>query len=147
MFLTCEHICPNSNLDTSSTPGGSIEKVSVSSIPSRYLVDRSSFCSWFWWFIPRHLQLSTCFFSTPTSILTSTPLDTSVVENYWSFYLSSCRDPIFICSISLNLSAAVPLPNTLFSLKSSNPLVFRSSLGFNHLVRSLFPSFFMHCMF
>ena len=33
------------NLDTSSTPGGSIEKVSVSSIPSRYLVDRSSFCS------------------------------------------------------------------------------------------------------
>ena len=33
------------NLDSFSTPGGSIEKVSASLIASRHLVDRSSFCS------------------------------------------------------------------------------------------------------
>ena len=36
------------NLDTSSTPSGSIEKSPVSSIASRHLADRSSFCSGFW---------------------------------------------------------------------------------------------------
>ena len=33
------------NLDTSSIPGGSIEKASASSIAPRHLLDRSSFCS------------------------------------------------------------------------------------------------------
>ena len=43
------------NPDSFSTPGGSIEKVPASSIASRHLVDRSSFCSCIWWFVPWHL--------------------------------------------------------------------------------------------
>nr|POE95806.1 hypothetical protein CFP56_39346 [Quercus suber] len=44
------------NLDTSSTLGGSIEKVPASSIPSRYLVDRSRFCSLKVFPFPRYLS-------------------------------------------------------------------------------------------
>ena len=43
------------NPDTSSTPGGSIEKAFASSIASRHLVDRSSFCSWIWCVVPWYL--------------------------------------------------------------------------------------------
>ena len=57
------------NLDTSSIPGGSIEKVPVSLIASRPLVDRSSFCSWFWCVVPRYL------------------LDTSTVDEHFSRHL------------------------------------------------------------
>ena len=44
------------NLDTSSIPGGSIEKAPASSIAPRHLVDRSSFCSWIWFFVTRYLR-------------------------------------------------------------------------------------------
>ena len=47
------------NLDTSSTPGGLIEKVHVPSIASRHLVDRSSLISYVWCFVYRHF-LDTC---------------------------------------------------------------------------------------
>ena len=43
------------NPDSFSIPGGSIENGSTSSIASRHLVDRLSFCSWFCWVVPRHL--------------------------------------------------------------------------------------------
>ena len=42
------------NPDSSSIPGGSIEKAHASSIASRHLVDRSSFCSWIWWIVARY---------------------------------------------------------------------------------------------
>ena len=58
-------------LDSFSTPGGSIELLFLELI---------SYCS-----IP---QLSTSIFSTPTSIVSSTPLDTSSVEHYLRFYLN-----------------------------------------------------------
>ena len=73
------------NLDTSSTPGGSIEIFSVSSIPSRHLVDRSSFSisSAVWYLdtfsIP---QLSKAYFLDTYLDRTSIPLDTSAVEIY-----------------------------------------------------------------
>ena len=43
------------NLNTSSIPDGSIEKAPASSIAPRHLVDRSSFCSWNWFFVARYL--------------------------------------------------------------------------------------------
>ena len=147
VFFTSRKTAFHCWLDTSSIPVylssfSSIFLIAIST-PLRHLVDQSrKFLS------PRYLlDTFSCrrvFFSTPTSIPTSTPLDTSAVENYWSFYLSSCRNPIFICSICPWLFLS---QTPFFSLKSSNPLDFRSSLGFNHLVRSLFPSCFMHCMF
>ena len=43
------------NPDNSLILGGSIEKSLISSIASRHLVDRSSFCSWIWRIAPRYL--------------------------------------------------------------------------------------------
>ena len=79
-------------LDSSSTPGGSIELLFLNLILC---------CS-----IP---QLSTTRSSTPTSI----PPDTLAVEHYWRVYIFLFRDPSLISSISLDLSATVHLPNTL----------------------------------
>ena len=102
--------------DSSSILGGLIEKAPASSIASRHLVDRLTFCSWIWWVILRYL------------------LDTSAVDDHFldtylnSFLVTSrhlhlssfteglyiqIRDPILISSISLDLSAPVHLPNTL----------------------------------
>ena len=83
-------------LDSSSTPGGSIELLFLKPILC---------CS-----IP---QLSKTTFSTPSSAASSTPPDTSTVKHYWWSYLNLLRDPSLISSISLDLSAPVHLPNTL----------------------------------
>ena len=42
------------NLNTSSIPSGSIEKAPTSSITPRHLVNRSSFCSWNWFFVAQY---------------------------------------------------------------------------------------------
>ena len=67
------------NLNTSSTPGGSIEKVPISSIAKS--IDRASVLDMVVTSstLARHLHLSTTFFSTPTSTNCSTP---SSVEIY-----------------------------------------------------------------
>ena len=96
------------NPDSSSIPGGSIEKAPASSIAPRHLVDRSSFCSWIWFFVARYL------------------LDTSAVEHYWKSYLNLHRNLSLISSISLDLFAPVHLPNTL-SFTSNLFLKFSSS--------------------
>ena len=60
-------------------------------------------------------QLSTTISSIPTSIASSTPLDTCI---YWALlrvYIYFLRDPFLISSISLDLFALVHLPNS-FSL-------------------------------
>ena len=74
-------------LDSSLTPGGSIEFLFLDLIPC---------CS-----IP---QLSKTIFSTPTSIASLTPLDTSPVEHYWRFYLNLLTRSI---SHFFNLSRSV----------------------------------------
>ena len=91
-------------LDSSSTPGGSIELLfldlmSCSSIP----------------------QLSTTISSIRTSIASSTPLDTYIYRALLRVYIYILRDPILISSISLDLSAHVHLSNSL-SLTHSKPL-------------------------
>ena len=105
-------------LDSSSTPGGSIELLfldlmSCSSIP----------------------QLSTTISSIPTSIASLTPFDTCIYRALLRVYIYLLRDPILISSISLDLSAPVHLPNTLsLSLQTSSFVIFQafqdsSSLG------------------
>ena len=83
-------------LNSSSTPGGSIEFLFLKLILC---------CS-----IP---QLSTTTFSTPPLTASSIPPDTLVVEHYWRSYLNLLCDLSLISSISLDLSVTVHLPNTL----------------------------------
>ena len=84
-------------IDSSSTPGGSIDILFLKLILC---------CS-----IP---QLSMTTFLAPPLKASLTPLDTSAVEHYWRSYLNLLRDPSLISSISLDLSALVHLLNTLF---------------------------------
>ena len=77
--------------DSSSIPSGLIEKAPASSIAfqhrwiDRAFVLRSNSLLLDTYSIP---QLSTSISSTPTSIASSTPLDTLSIEIYWVFYLS-----------------------------------------------------------
>ena len=86
-------------LDSSSTPGGSIDFVLES---DSLLLDTFSIA-----------QLSKTKSSTPTSTASLIPPDTSTVEIYWRVYIFLNRDSSLISLISLDLSAIVPLPNTL----------------------------------
>ena len=63
------------NPDSSSIPGGTIENAPASSIASRHLVDRSSFCSWIWFLVAWYF------------------LDTSAVDDHFlDTYLDSFLD-------------------------------------------------------
>ena len=84
-LLSVELLKPFSyrNLDSSSILGGSIENAPTSSIASRHLVDRSSFCSWIWFLVARYL------------------LDTSVVDDH---FLDTYLDRFLNTSWHLRLS-------------------------------------------
>ena len=72
------------NLACTSIPGGSIEIGPVCSIASRYLVDRSSFCSKIWCVDPRYLL--------DTSAVDEYFLDTSSTDLSISVDTCICRD-------------------------------------------------------
>ena len=89
------------NLNTSSTPGGSIEPHLL------WLM--------FWTLtLSKHLYLSTA----KSSTLGSTPLDTFIcLELYWgSIYSSSCDSNLISLDLSLSIALSLHLPNTLISL-------------------------------
>ena len=113
-------------------------------------MDWSSFFDHVWWILPQHLSTATSVdvlfswhLSRQLAQYLSTPLS---VENYWLSIYRLQRDSILIFSISLDLSTLIHLLNTFFSLKTFNPHDFWPFLGSNHLVWSLFLSFFMHFM-
>ena len=86
------------NLDTSSIPGGSIEKAPASSIAPWHLVDRSSFCSWIWFFVTWYL------------------LDTSNVDDqFLDTYLNSFLDTSRYLSCRALLKGLYILPSWFFS--------------------------------
>ena len=86
------------NLDTSSIPGGSIEKAPASSIAPQHLVDQSSFCSWIWFFVARFL------------------LDTSPVDDqFLDTYLDSFLDTSQYLSCQALLKGLYILPSRFFS--------------------------------
>ena len=112
------------NLDTSSTPSGSIKKVPVSSIASRQLGRSIKLLCLIWWVVPQHLldtficqwpfsrhlpwQLAQCL-STPTSI-----------EIYWwPIYSPHATHNLFL-SISFSMPLSFQLPNLFHSLQSSS---------------------------
>ena len=70
--------------DSSSILGGLIEKAPASSIASRHLVDRLTFCSWIWWVILRYL------------------LDTSAVDDH---FLDTYLNSFLVTSRHLHLSS------------------------------------------
>ena len=114
-LLSIELLKPFSyrNLNTSSIPGGSIEKVSASSIAPRHLVDRSSFCSWIWFFVAQYLL--------DTSAVDDQFLDTYLVSFLNTSRYLICRallkvlfkPPSWSVSHFFDLSTPVHLPNTL----------------------------------
>ena len=71
------------NLDNFLILGGSIEKAPASSIALRHLVDRSSFCSWNWFFVARYLP--------NTSVVDDHFLDTSLDSFLDTSWYLSCR--------------------------------------------------------
>ena len=128
---------PNSFL----IPGGSIENGSASSIASQHLVDRLSFCSWFWWVVPWHLldtssipQLSTTIsrhLPRQVSQYLSTPAS---VEIYWgSIYSLFAIHFSFLRSLSicprLFISQVLSLSLQTSSLRFFKPFSSFSSLG------------------
>ena len=100
---------------------GSIENGSASSIASRHWVDRLSFCSWFWWVVPRYLLDTSAVddhFSTPSSTGVSLPLDTYICRDTLLalFKLLVRSRTHFIRYLSWYFS--IFSPNLLISLKS-----------------------------
>ena len=119
------------NLDISSTLGGSIEKVHVSSIASRQLGWSIELLFWIWWFVPQRM-LNTCICRRPFSQhlprqiarYLSTP---SSVEIYWWPIYSprAIRNSFLSISLSIPLSFLLPKPLSLtpiFFLKVSSSL-------------------------
>ena len=102
------------NLDRFSTAGGSIEFLFL------------CLC-----FVSQHLYLSTLFFSTPTLTDGSTPFDTSICQELIRSYIFSLRDPVITSSISLDLSASIPLPNTMSLTPNLFPSDFSSFFKFS----------------
>ena len=103
-----------------STLGESIKKVSISSIASWQLGRSIELLLLIWWFVSRHLQLSTVFLSTPTSTDVSTPLDTFICQDLLRLFFNSSCDLLLI-SVDLPLDySAFHLPILSHSLQSSS---------------------------
>ena len=105
------------NPDSSLIPGGSIDKAPTSSIASRYLVDRSSFCSWIWWVVPQYL------------------LDTSVIDKHFlDTYLDTSRH--LICRDLLRVLYKPPcaIQTSFHSISLSIALCFLSQTLSSHSI-------------
>ena len=76
VFFSSQKTVFKSLLDTSLTPGGSIEKVLVSSIASRQLGRTIELLFLIWWFLPQHL-LDTFIYRQPFYTYLDNFLDTS----------------------------------------------------------------------
>ena len=109
------------NLDTSSTPGGSIEILSVWSIPSRHHVDRSSFLCWMSCLVPRYLLDTSAVEGIFSRHLPRQHLDTSrhlccrdlleILFKPRSRFLSHFLDLSSICPRRFNFQSSFPQPN------------------------------------
>ena len=79
-LLSVELLKPFSyhNPNSSSIPGWSIENAPTSSIASRHLVDRSSFCSWIWFFVAWYL-------------LNTSTVDKHFLDTYLDSFLDTFR--------------------------------------------------------
>ena len=123
-YLSSFQVFSYRNLDTSLTPDGLIEKVSVSSIASWQLGWSIELLFLIWWFVPRHM-LNTCICRWPfsrhlprqISRHLSTP---SSVEIYWWPIYSPRAIRISFPSISLLIPLTFHLLNLSHSLQTSS---------------------------
>ena len=118
------------NPDNSSILGGSIEKAPASSTASRYLVNRSSFCSWIWWVVPPYLLDTSAVNDHFLDTYLDSFLDTSRHLHLLSFteglYIPSSRSESYFFDLSRSvrtcsspkhhLSHSKPLPLWFFKL-------------------------------
>ena len=101
------------NPDTSLILGGSIENAPASTIASRHLVDRSSFCSWIWFFVARYL-------------LNTSAIDDQFLDTYLDSFLNTSR--YLICRALLKV--LFKPPRTIrFSFHSISPSIALSFLS------------------
>ena len=129
------------NLDTSSTPGGSIEKVLVSSIASQQLGRSIELLLLIWWFVPRHM-LDTCICRRPFSWHLprqiswhfSTP---SSIKIYWWPICSLRAIRISFLSISLSIPLTFHLLNLFHSLQTSSSRFLQAFSRFSSLGKLL----------
>ena len=105
------------NLDTSSTAGGSIKKVPVSSTASWQVGRSIKLLFLIWWFVPWHM-LDTCIYRQPFSRHLSTPLS---VEIYWWPIYSPRMIRISFLLISLSIPLSFHLLNLSHSILTSFP--------------------------
>ena len=122
------------NLDCSSTPGGSIDKLSNPSIAYRQLVWSIELLFLLLVFFPRHLQLLTTFFSTPTSTDGSTPVDTNICRDLLRLYLNtSCDPPLISIDLPLDYSNFSSPKHSYLTPKPLSQGFFKLSQVFLHL--------------
>ena len=112
------------NLDTSSIPGGSIEKDHASLIAPRHLLDRSSFCS------ESDSLLLDSFLN--TSAIEDQILDTFICRDLLAAYIRPLCDPNFISLRSLSRYFFVSLPK--LSHLTPNLFLKDSSIFFKFLL-------------
>ena len=109
--------------DSSSILGGSIEKAPASSIASRHLVDRSSFCSWIWWVVPRYLLDTSAVDDHFLNTYLESFLDTCIYRALLRVYIYFPHDPFLISSICPHLFISQTLS---LSLQTSSFMIFQT---------------------
>ena len=111
--------------------------LSQSSIASWYLVDRSSFCSWFWWVVPRYL-LNT---SAVDDLFLDSYLDTSRYLHLSSFtedlYISSSRSDSHFFDLSRSIRTYSSPKHSLSHSKTSSSMIFQAFSRFSYLGKLL----------
>ena len=109
----------NHNPDSCLIPSGSIENGSASSIASRHLVDRSSFCCWFCWVVPQHL-------------LNTLAVDYLFLDTFLDRYLDTSRYLHLSRFTAGTISAPCVIWNSFHSISLSILLSFLSQTFSSH---------------
>ena len=111
-------------LDSSSIPGGSIEKAPTSSIASRHLVDWSSFYSWIWWVVPQYL-------------LVTSAVDNHFLDTYFDSFLNTSQH-LHLLSFTEGLYIHSPRSNSHFFDLSRSVRTYSSPKHSLSLIPNLF---------
>ena len=101
------------NPNSSSIPGGSIKNASASSIASRHLVDRSSFCSWIWFLVTRYL-------------LNTLAVDKHFLDTYLNSFQDTSRYLIYRALLKVLFKPPPAIWFSFHSISFSIPLYFLS---------------------
>ena len=107
------------NPNSSSIPGGSIEKAPTSSIASRHLVDRSSFCSWIWWIVARYF-------------LDTSAVDKHFLDTYLNSFLNTSQHLICRALLSVLFKPPRAIRTSFHSISLSIALCFLSQTLSSH---------------